>query len=169
MMNAGDDKNSADTELNERGKASEQFQNVVAPVADAPFSEFKAHAEQHLWDDRIGKGYRKRGRNHALFVFGYVHEVYGGWIERGVRAGSPLTIEDFRSADKPLFRRLNLELKRREMPDWLYLPLNKGAEPPISLEDFQAKLAGVPGDLQLMRPPYKPSRYILELRARYGE
>jgi len=130
-------------------------------VADISFEEFNQFADERQWEYRTAIGYR---RNCGVFAF--TDSVYGSWIERGVKHKNPVTLEDIKAVDATLHARLMTTAARHGgLPDWLYLP-ERTPDTMISSEELESRVAAKPEHLKMYREPYKPSKWIEELKAR---
>ncbi len=135
-------------------------------VADAPFETFLVFGDSNLYAHRQNKGY-----GYQCNVFGYIHEVYGEWIMRGVASRNPVTQADIKAADPRLYWRMYDDMRKKGgMPDWLYLPLDE-SEPKISMAELERKMASFPTDLKLLPKPRARirSKLMEKLRAQYGD
>lgn len=91
-------------------------------VAGATFEEFKWYADAHLWLNRTDQGYPWK-----CDVFEFIADVYGEWIERGVKAEQPLAQADIKAVDLALYSAFHRANTARGVPSWLYLPAAKDA------------------------------------------
>jgi hypothetical protein len=130
-------------------------------VAGATFEEFKWYADAHMWLNRCDNGYPWR-----CDVHGYIADVYGKWIERGVKAGQPLAQADIKAVDLALWNRLQTANTAIGMPTWLYLPPAKDAalvgitEAELALKLSSRELAREVRTTRMQRAKAKPDHDI---------
>jgi hypothetical protein len=98
-------------------RATNKKNDPYATVAGAPFAEFKAYASSRQWSRRDEFGYAWR-----CDVFTFIDDVYGEWIERGLKSNQPLCQADIKSVDPNLYDRFHRASCDNGRPDWLYLP-----------------------------------------------
>lgn len=98
-------------------RATNKKKDPYATVAGAPFTEFQAYASTRQWSRREEFGYPKRCN-----VFNFIDDVYGDWIERGLKCNQPLCQGDIKSVDQGLYERFHTASRTNGRPDWLYLP-----------------------------------------------
>lgn len=98
-------------------RSTNKKRNPDATVAGEPFADFQRFAEQNLWAAREANGFP-----YYCDVFEFIDEVYGEWIERGLKAAQPLCQADIKSVDYGLYERFHRDSSQHGRPEWLFLP-----------------------------------------------